>query len=102
MDAILRGGLLSSSGNHLRLAGARKLKLLVLNAALLEQRRHRSRRRSADIEPVTATVELRHELLGLILVAGIIVAQFFNDAPVARGSGIDRVQSVERSVRPTH
>src|SRR5688572_20534003 len=86
------------SGRSFGFTGSGETKRFVLDAALLQQRRHRLARDRADAEPVLAAVELGHELLGLVLVARVVVPELFDNAPVTRAARVDRVEAVKRRI----
>ena len=54
----------------------------MLDAALLQKRRDGLARNRANVEPVLAAVELRDELLALILLARVVVPELLDDAAI--------------------
>ena len=73
-------------GGGLGLARLGKTKLLVLDALPLQQGGYGPGRDRADVEPVAAAVHLQQDLLGLVLVRGVVIAEFLDDAAIA-GNG---------------
>ena len=58
----------------------------MLHAVLFQQGRNRLAGDGPVVQPISATIELGHELLILVFRPGIVVAKFFNDATVERES----------------
>src|SRR5579859_2304560 len=94
--------LLGFGWGGLGLAGPGKAKLLVLQSVLFQQRRHGPRRDRAGVEPVLAAVELYDKLLNLVLLSGVVIAEFLDHPAIPRRARINRVQAVKRMVFPAH
>src|SRR4051794_913878 len=86
-------------GSHLGLAGLGQTQRLVLDAALFQERRDRLGRDRAAVQPEAAAIQVRDELLGLILLNRIVVAEFLNHASIARSAGLDGIEPEKRPVR---